>query len=193
MTLCTSTTAVVAAAGRPKTPRRLAAAVNIRRSSAGGGGGGSHSPLRRPLLREDLLAASAPQQKSQRRHRHRRWVVNASAGPDGGWRVRQIYGDGKVLLDQLREVAELLADGFNASGRSSKDLLNGLVQKVRSLTIIFFSSFSHCLSSSRVFVLVGDTLITYFPPSLRLSFKLIGYRRRHRRHRCRRRRHDRRP
>lgn len=42
-----------------------------------------------------------------------------------------MYGDGKVLLDQLREVAELLADGFNASGRTSKDLLNGLVQKVR--------------------------------------------------------------
>ena len=45
--------------------------------------------------------------------------------------MRQVYGDGKVLLDQLREVADLLADGFNASGRSSKDLLNGLVQKVR--------------------------------------------------------------
>ena len=39
------------------------------------------------------------------------------------WRVRQVYGDGKVLLDQLREVADLLADGFNASGRSGKDLL----------------------------------------------------------------------
>jgi ribosomal protein S18 acetylase RimI-like enzyme len=45
--------------------------------------------------------------------------------------VRQVYGDGKVLLDQLREVADLLANGFNASGRTSKDLLNGLVQKVR--------------------------------------------------------------
>lgn len=45
--------------------------------------------------------------------------------------MRQVYGDGKVLLDQLREVADLLADGFNSSGRSSRDLLNGLVQKVR--------------------------------------------------------------
>ena len=62
----------------------------------------------------------------------------AAADGEGGrgptdadqWRVRQVYGDGKVLLDQLREVAELLADGFNASGRTSKDLLNGLVQKV---------------------------------------------------------------
>jgi hypothetical protein len=25
--------------------------------------------------------------------------------------VRQVYGDGKALLDQLREVADLLADG----------------------------------------------------------------------------------
>ena len=59
-------------------------------------------------------------------------VADAGAGSDARtWRVRQVYGDGKVLLDQLREVADLLADGFNASGRSSKDLLNGLVQKVR--------------------------------------------------------------
>jgi ribosomal protein S18 acetylase RimI-like enzyme len=59
-------------------------------------------------------------------------VADARAGSDARtWRVRQVYGDGKVLLDQLREVADLLADGFNASGRSSKDLLNGLVQKVR--------------------------------------------------------------
>ena len=59
-------------------------------------------------------------------------VADSGAGSDARtWRVRQVYGDGKVLLDQLREVADLLADGFNASGRSSKDLLNGLVQKVR--------------------------------------------------------------
>jgi len=50
---------------------------------------------------------------------------------DSQWRVRQVYGDGKVLLDQLREVAELLAEGFNKSGSTSRDLLNGLVQKVR--------------------------------------------------------------
>ena len=47
------------------------------------------------------------------------------------WRVRQVYGDGKELLDQLREVAALLAEGFNKSGSTSRDLLNGLVQKVR--------------------------------------------------------------
>ena len=47
------------------------------------------------------------------------------------WRVRQVYGDGKELLDQLREVADLLAEGFNKSGSTSRDLLNGLVQKVR--------------------------------------------------------------
>lgn len=67
-------------------------------------------------------------------HRSRR-TFRASGSdapePHQSWRVRQVYGDGKVLLDQLREVADLLADGFNASGRSSKDLLNGLVQKVR--------------------------------------------------------------
>ena len=39
--------------------------------------------------------------------------------------------DGKELLDQLREVADLLAEGFNKSGSTSRDLLNGLVQKVR--------------------------------------------------------------
>ena len=50
---------------------------------------------------------------------------------DSQWRVRQVYGDGKVLLDQLREVAELLEEGFNKSGSTSRDLLNGLVQKVR--------------------------------------------------------------
>lgn len=42
-----------------------------------------------------------------------------------------MYGDGKELLDQLREVADLLAGGFNKSGSTSRDLLNGLVQKVR--------------------------------------------------------------
>ena len=50
---------------------------------------------------------------------------------DSQWRVRQVYGDGKELLDQLREVADLLAGGFNKSGSTSRDLLNGLVQKVR--------------------------------------------------------------
>jgi hypothetical protein len=118
----TGTTAAVtaAAAGRPKgSTRRLAAAVNLRRG---------HGPLRRPQ-RDELLAASASE-KTQRRQL-KRWVVGASGPSDAnGWRVKQVVGDGKVLLDQLREVADLLADGF-ASGRTSKDLLNGLVQKVR--------------------------------------------------------------
>ena len=56
---------------------------------------------------------------------------------DSQWRVRQVYGDGKVLLDQLREVAELLAEGFNKSGSTSRDLLNGLVQKVRRRALSF--------------------------------------------------------
>ena len=58
---------------------------------------------------------------------------------DSQWRVRQVYGDGKVLLDQLREVAELLAEGFNKSGSTSRDLLNGLVQKVRRRALSFRS------------------------------------------------------
>lgn len=56
---------------------------------------------------------------------------------DSQWRVRQVYGDGKVLLDQLREVAELLEEGFNKSGSTSRDLLNGLVQKVRRRALSF--------------------------------------------------------
>lgn len=44
------------------------------------------------------------------------------------WEVRQVYGEGKVLLDQLREVAALLEEGF---GGNPVTLLNGLVQKVR--------------------------------------------------------------
>ena len=40
-------------------------------------------------------------------------VADARAGSDARtWRVRQVYGDGKVLLDQLREVADLLAIFF---------------------------------------------------------------------------------
>ena len=56
---------------------------------------------------------------------------SADADATSTWRVSQVYGDGKALLDQLREVAALLEEGFNAAGRSQKDLTNGLVQKVR--------------------------------------------------------------
>ena len=62
--------------------------------------------------------------------------------------MRQVYGDGKVLLDQLREVADLLADGFNSSGRSSRDLLNGLVQKVRARPSCVVAIEHHAISSS---------------------------------------------
>ena len=51
------------------------------------------------------------------------------------------YGE---LLDQLREVADLLAEGFNKSGSTSRDLLNGLAEGA--LTRLL-------LSSIRVFTL----------------------------------------
>ena len=82
-----------------------------------------------------LTERSRPARISSTRFARRRAVRPRSGDPGSRdpsrWRVRQVYGDGKVLLDQLREVADLLAEGFDASGRSSKDLLNGLVQKVR--------------------------------------------------------------
>ena len=89
----------------------------------------------RPLRRVDRVArvpgADSASLSSRARPSSRVAATSSESSDPSQWRVRQVYGDGKVLLDQLREVADLLADGFNSSGRSSRDLLNGLVQKVR--------------------------------------------------------------
>lgn len=130
MTSTSTTTAIRAAAmttlaaGRARVHRRPAAMYTFNVN-------GGHSSLRR-LRRSGRCATSDALGDDERRH-VKRWVTAAGSGSGDAveWRVRQVYGDGKVLLDQLREVADMLADGFNASGRTSKDLLNGLVQKVR--------------------------------------------------------------
>ena len=87
-----------------------------------------HASRVRPSVARRALAL---RRRSTEPHAVPSHADDAPDSPDTTWRVRQVFGEGKVLLDQLREVADLLADGFNASGRSSRDLLNGLVQKVR--------------------------------------------------------------
>ena len=55
---------------------------------------------------------------------------------DGSTRSRLGEAREKVAGGEA-EVAELLAEGFNKSGSTSRDLLNGLVQKVRRRALSF--------------------------------------------------------